>query len=65
MVGPQRLQLCQKQSNLSPVKPLNLAVSFQEKQRTEENAELLLSAPLIRLNLWEILYVKQPRFFNR
>ena len=65
MVGPQRLQLCQKQSNLSPVKPLNLAVSFQEKQRTEENAELLLSAPLTRLNLWEILYVKQPRFFNR
>lgn len=32
-----------KQSNLSLVKPLKLAVSFQEKQRTEENAELFLS----------------------
>lgn len=48
----------QKQSNLSLVKPLNLAVSFQEKQRTGENVELFLSVQLNKIqavgNSWSL-----------
>lgn len=55
-----------KQSNLSPVKHLNLAISFQEKQRQiEENVQLFLSAQSTKFGLWEILQVKQPRSYKR
>lgn len=40
-----------KQSNFSLVKPLNLAVSFQEKQRADKNVELFLSAQSTKFKL--------------